>query len=177
MVPGHPLKIEQASLTAKRGTNKTVDVQERILQIDSELALWLAADEETIIIPAAALRSCLEAAARKTKQGPNVREGLYVENDAELEYDREKLGKTIPEVAKNAAYDVTVVVQRNRTLRRRPRFEKWAATFFIDTDPELVDQVMLQQWLDVGGRRIGIGDWRPQKSGHFGRFSAVITEI
>ena len=25
-------------------------------------------------------------------------------------------------------------------------------------------------WLALGGRRVGLGDWRPQTSGHYGRF-------
>ena len=39
-----------------------------------------------------------------------------------------------------------------------------------DVDEELVDKAKLTAWLAVGGRRIGLGDWRPEKSGVFGRF-------
>ena len=46
-------------------------------------------------------------------------------------------------------------------------------TFTVEVDDELVDQDRLATWLDIGGRRIGLGDWRPEKSGHYGRFETV----
>ena len=52
----------------------------------------------------------------------------------------------------------------------RARFDEWAVTFRVDVDPELVDREQLLTWLDIGGRRIGVGNWRPEKSGRFGRF-------
>ena len=58
-----------------------------------------------------------------------------------------------------------------RILRTRAKFDRWGATFILDCDDELVDQEQLETWLDIGGRRIGLGDWRPEKSGHFGRFA------
>ena len=39
-----------------------------------------------------------------------------------------------------------------------------------DVDEELVDKEKLTAWLARRGRRIGLGDWRPEKSGVFGRF-------
>ena len=41
----------------------------------------------------------------------------------------------------------------------------------VDVDPELVDIDQLTAWLATGGRRVGLGDWRPEKSGHYGRFN------
>lgn len=63
-----------------------------------------------------------------------------------------------------------VVVQRNRILRTRAKLDEWAATFTVEVDDELVDERQLAPWLDIAGRRIDLGDWRPEKSGHGGRF-------
>ncbi|MCY4514495.1 MAG: hypothetical protein OXC69_05090 [Candidatus Tectomicrobia bacterium] len=43
-------------------------------------------------------------------------------------------------------------------------------TFVLDAEDELVDQPQLESWLAIAGRRIGLGDWRPEKSGDYGRF-------
>ena len=61
---------------------------------------------------------------------------------------------------------------RGSTLRGR-----WSA--WADVDQELVDRDKLLAWLALGGRRIGLGDWRPQKSGGlFGRFNVKkVTEL
>ena len=58
-------------------------------------------------------------------------------------------------------------------------FPTWGATFLVEVDKELVDKEQLGNWLDIAGRRIGIGDWRPGKSGGlYGRFETVdIKEI
>ena len=43
--------------------------------------------------------------------------------------------------------------------------------FTVEVDNELVDKTQLESWLDISGRRIGLCDWRPEKSGSFGRFA------
>ena len=106
------------------------------------------------------------------KQGPKVREGLIVEQVTAFDYDK-KLGKTVDELSKSVQFTVGVVVQRARILRTRAKFDDWAVTFTVEVDPELVDKEQLASWLDIAGRRIGLGDWRPEKSGHYGRFETV----
>ena len=49
----------------------------------------------------------------------------------------------------------------------------WLVVGVADVDEELVDKTQLTAWLAVGGRRIGLGDWRPEKSGVFGRFDVA----
>ena len=71
---------------------------------------------------------------------------------------------------------VGVVVQRSRILRTRALFEPWGATFVLECDDELVDSEQLDAWLDIAGRRIGLGDWRPEKSGNHGRFEVVLID-
>lgn len=63
-----------------------------------------------------------------------------------------------------------VIVQRDRILRTRAKFDEWAVAFTVEADDELVDDRQLASWLDIAGRRIGLGDWRPEQFGHFGRF-------
>jgi hypothetical protein len=75
---------------------------------------------------------------------------------------------------KKYAIDVRrAVVQRNGVMRARPRFEEWMLTFdFVYDDetllPENVEQLI--PILEDAGKRVGIGDYRPSKSGWFGRF-------
>ena len=92
-----------------------------------------------------------------------------------FDYDRSALGTTVEELGKNAQFTVPVVVQRNRLERTRAKFDEWSVTLLLEADDELVDQQQLESWLDIAGRRIGLGDWRPEKSGDYGRF--VVDEI
>ena len=169
------LNIEKSQLTRKKGSNRTAPDEHRIKAIETELAFWLNSQQQPII-PASAFRSCIETAARKLKQGTQVREGLVVLSDGLLQYDEARYGKTLAELCNTTQFTVPVVVQRARLLRTRPLFEPpWSATFRIDVDTELVDKTQLETWLDIAGRRIGLGDWRPEKSGMYGTFTATLA--
>lgn len=161
--------LEIASLAAKRGTNRTIEDDNRIQELECRRALWR--DEGGApTIPPGAVRAMIESGARKRKQGPQVRGGLVVES-VDFEYDVERYGATLDELGKTAQFTVPVVVQRQRILRTRAKFDlPWACEFTLDCDDELVDEIQLGYWLDVAGRQVGIGDWRPEKSGVYGRF-------
>ena len=65
-----------------------------------------------------------------------------------------------------------LIVVTKRVLRSRAKFDcPWSVVGVADVDPELVDIDKLTAWLATGGRRVGLGDWRPEKSGHYGRFN------
>ena len=169
-----PINIEKQQITRKRGTNRTEADDARLRELETIGSLWLDANEQPTI-PAAALRSVIETGARKLKQGPQVREGLMVTGTT-FEYDEARYGKTLKRLSKSAQYTVSVVVQRNRILRTRAMFDlPWACEFTVDGDDELVSTEHLERWLDIAGRRIGIGDWRPEKSGTYGRFKLAAS--
>lgn len=167
---------EKAEIAAKRGSNRTATDDARLRELECFTSLWTD-PEGAPTIPGSALRATLENGAKKVKQGADVREGLIVEAVNEFEYDK-SLGETAEELAKTVQFSCPVVVQRNRVIRTRAKFESWGVRFTVDTDDELVDQRKLHSWLDTAGRRVGLGDWRPQKSGQYGRFSVrKITQL
>ena len=166
-----PLSREIAAITPKRGGDRTeVDVN-RLRELEAQRSLWL--DESGApTIPAAAIRATIESGARKRKQGTQVRGGLVVLSTA-FKYDQEKYGTDVEKLGRSTQYTVPVVVKSNRILRTRAKFDTpWSCTFELDVDDELIDQSQLLEWLDIAGRQIGLGDWRPEKSGMFGRFTA-----
>ena len=167
-----PANIEKAEITKKRGSNRTEPDEIRLRELETQTSFWLD-DSGAPTVPAAALRAVIETGARKLKQGPQVREGLVVESIDEFIYDKKALGSTIEELSKTTQFTVGVVVQRARILRTRAKFDKWGVRFTVEVDDELVDKEQLAAWLDIGGRRIGLGDWRPEKSGHHGRFETA----
>lgn len=67
-----------------------------------------------------------------------------------------------------------VVNRKSGVLRARPLFRKWMieAPLLIDTEsakPSLVLEIF-----GYAGREIGLGDWRPQRSGIYGKYVAEI---
>jgi hypothetical protein len=57
----------------------------------------------------------------------------------------------------------------------RPMLPEWEADFTIEYDSDEVPLEVLKECLDYGGKRVGIGDWRPQKKGVHGRF--ILTKF
>lgn len=66
-----------------------------------------------------------------------------------------------------------VVIQRARVMRHRARIEKWRLSIDFFLDESLLDEKTFNQLICESGKRAGIGDYRPQKGGPFGRFVLV----
>ena len=172
-----PAAIEKAAITGKGSRNRTESDESRLREIECITSLWLNWDNRPTI-PASAIRACIETAAKKHKQGTQVRQGGLFVLETSFTYDTERYGTTLEELAVNAQYTTVVSSQGprkgGRFLRTRPKFDiPWSCVFTADTDEELVDKTQLESWLDIAGRRIGLGDWRPEKSGIYGRFEVV----
>ena len=69
-----------------------------------------------------------------------------------------------------------VVIQRSRIMRARPRFDKWALEFEMEFDEQVISKDKLKEILDYAGQRKGIGDFRPEKGGSFGKFMVTKFE-
>lgn len=65
------------------------------------------------------------------------------------------------------------VVQRARIMRHRGRFENWSLSLELSIDESILPPDNVHEMLTDAGRRAGMGDFRPQKGGPFGRFSVV----
>lgn len=69
----------------------------------------------------------------------------------------------------------TVVIQKkDRVIKSRPKIQQWELNFEIWYNPDLLPEPdNIFQVLKEAGERIGLLDFRPQKTGEFGCFSVV----
>jgi len=63
-----------------------------------------------------------------------------------------------------------------KVMRTRPRFTNWSFDVSFQLDTEILDMADLRAVLTVAGQVIGLGDWRPEKGGRRGRFTADIQD-
>ena len=63
-----------------------------------------------------------------------------------------------------------VKVQQSMDLRYRPEFPEWTATLNIEYDEDNISRDAIASLLHRAGMTVGIGEWRPEKNGDFGRF-------
>lgn len=63
---------------------------------------------------------------------------------------------------------------KGRVMLYRPRFDKWQCTFTLQVDDDIMSPSLARLIVDDAGKKIGTGDFRPEKGGPFGRF--VVTQ-
>jgi len=78
-------------------------------------------------------------------------------------------------VMKNQKHEIfrTSVINpntRGRMMVSRPRFNEWELEFMLYCEDDQIPGEVLEEALHIAGRRVGIGDWRPQKKGKYGKF-------
>lgn len=57
-----------------------------------------------------------------------------------------------------------------RIMCHRPRFDDWRVSFTLEVDETMFSEAIARELLDLAGKRIGVGDFRPERKGPFGRF-------
>ncbi|MET0625736.1 MAG: hypothetical protein ABW250_22565 [Pyrinomonadaceae bacterium] len=134
--------------------------------------------EGIIAVPAIAVRNAMITAAAGFKYKTRSWKGFvsHVEiRPAELLplYDSHEEPVTSYEIDLRRA----VIKGRGAVARARPLIRDWRAsfTFVADTSalPHDRPRELLLQFLREAGARIGIGDYRPEKTGWFGRFTVL----
>lgn len=170
--PLDPLKKLQSTFTSKR--KKTDEDHEEIARIEWTGALYY--DEATgPFIPGRMIKAMLIQAAKKTREAPKIKSGMIINTDkAPLQYK----GPRTPEKLwnkKEFADMRSVVVQRARIMRCRPIFHVWGIDVEIVFDENIIDRADILRLLETGGQMIGIGDYRPENGGDFGRFISEET--
>lgn len=67
---------------------------------------------------------------------------------------------------------VVIPSTKGRVMRYRPIFKDWSLSFEIEFEDEISPQT-IKEGLEIAGKYSGIGDWRPEKKGKFGKFQVV----
>ena len=117
-------------------------------------------------VPAMAIKSAIVEAAHKDLGIPKtlVRKGLFLRcTDGNM---------VVPlEYQKAVVREDPVRVGRGGTdLRYRMEFRGWSATIQFEVDRELLTDEDFVNLVNRAGFGVGIGEWRPEKGGEFGRF-------
>jgi hypothetical protein len=170
--PLNPATIIHKELTSKR--KKTEDDHKLIARSQWQGLLYWS-DKFGAVIPTQNIRAAIIGGGKLNKLGMALKRGtLMFEDVVPLDYGA-KL--SIQELWDGGYRDVrSVVVSQARVMCYRPKFIKWSLTFNVDYDENVLDKNQIQQSMDNAGLFVGIGGFRPEKGGSFGRFKATIIE-
>lgn len=64
-----------------------------------------------------------------------------------------------------------------KVQRTRPIFKSWRFEVAGTLDTEILDLADLEAVAKIAGQLIGLGDWRPEKGGSYGRFTVQVTDL
>ena len=70
----------------------------------------------------------------------------------------------------------SVVIGKSRVLRCRPCWKTWRIRLALEVDVAICPPQNVLDSLSLAGRTVGVGDYRPEKGGGFGRFTATIAK-
>lgn len=158
--------LEKATIAHKELTSKRKKTEEDHIAIArSQWGGLLYLDEkENIIMPTQNIRAAIVGGAKLNKLGMQVKRGtMMMVDDVPLDYGK-KL--TVDQLWEQRYLDRrSVVIGSARVMAYRPKFNNWSVIFDIS---------QIKQASDNAGLFVGIGGFRPEKGGTFGRFNAEV---
>lgn len=69
---------------------------------------------------------------------------------------------------------VRVVVGKAGVIRCRPEMDPWGCELPLEIDDDFVTREQVLGLLNIAGKVAGVGDWRPNRKGSYGRFRAEL---
>lgn len=158
---------ELAKFTSKR--KKTEDDHVEVARLEHRGSLYWNATAGPYM-PGENVAACLFRAASKLKLMSTLKPALIITSEVNpLAYagprDIEGLWMN-----KAFVHRASVTVGQQRVIRTRPVFTPWSVTVEGELDTEAVDRDQFVRIVEIAGRSIGLGDWRPR----FGRFDPEV---
>ena len=154
-------------ISSKR--NKTDADYEEMARLEFFGSLYMSKDDGPIV-PAKNLTALIINGAKKERKGKDAGAGIFVTDHARLDYDGPRTVEELWESEEFISQEM-VNVQRSKVLRTRPIFEDWSLVLHLEYEDTLVNTREIDRWLEIAGLQIGLGDWRPQYYGRYGRFN------
>lgn len=157
-------------------TSKRKKVEEDHLQI-AELQYKASAyyDESIgLYMPGAMFKASMVTGAKLQRLGATFKRAVIVlEDQIPLQYEGPRELNALWE-NKDFVDVRSVGVQSARLMRYRPKVRNWSATATVLFSPEMVEEADLLRALDNAGMFAGVGDFRPECGGNFGRYSVEV---
>lgn len=163
--PRHPIKKQIAAITSK-GKRKTDADLDQLEKLEFLSSLYIN-DHIGPFVPSQNIRKMLIEAARKEKNGKQFESGVFVEDDAAIEYDGPRTFDDLWALKDEFAWTCVVGNQKASILRTRARFKTWSLTFNVILEDSLVTKDMLASALRHAEIAVGLCDGRSVGCGRF----------
>ena len=169
---------EEAQLQATNGSSVAAPKQRKSPEEDAESRLYKDSDGRPVM-PEVNIVRCFMEAGRffqyKGKSKVTTQKSSIIPACLMLEEGEVPILNKNGELARWEVDMRPVCIQNaGRILRYRPRFDEWLLHFTMVVDTDLMNLTLLRDIVDMAGRVIGMGDFRPACKGPFGRFKVTL---
>lgn len=131
--------------------------------------------EGNLCFPTAAFRGALVGGAQGRKVGMmglgTILKGAVFPADEMTDLLDPDTGKPLSDYELDVRR--AVVQKKSAIMRARAKLSSWSADVHFEIDTDFTDEDTVREMLDIGGSRTGIGNYRPEKSGPYGRFRVL----
>lgn len=69
--------------------------------------------------------------------------------------------------------DMVKLQGQTADIRYRGQFEEWSATIRVAYNANMISPEQIANLMTIAGFSVGVGEWRPERNGQFGRFEIV----
>jgi len=117
--------------------------------------------------PAIAFKQALVSACRHTEMPMTVARGAF-----------QVIGDLLPLENYDGPYmrrDRVVIGRGITSVAYRPEFREWEVTLCIRYNADVISAEQILNLVEIAGFAVGVGDWRPEKSGNMGMFEIKRT--
>ena len=167
-----PMLMHKCGTMEKKVQNATTDYSEEWVN-----TVYLGMQEKIVVYPSMNIDAMFKTAAKGQKIGKNfmtkiVPTGIVV-NEFEIPVLDPNGGKiTIDDIRNNEwTFTCQAIVNKSRINRTRAMFPVgWMMNWTISVYSPLLKPEIIKDLMERAGYEVGIGDWRPAKSGKFGQF-------
>jgi hypothetical protein len=132
-------------------------------QRDFEESIYLGADKLPAFPSVAFKAAAVDAAVAMEFKKTNLRQAFHIEGDMVPILGSE------PEPRE----DMVRVGMGTADIRFRAQFNTWGTVLTVTFNESMLSLDQLVNLFNAAGFGIGVGEWRPQRDGQFGRFRAA----
>lgn len=171
ILQNNPAKMQAAKKDSLKGKPSYIPEEE------AEAAVYRNERHE-IVVPSAGFRSAMFRAATGRKIGKMAANTVISAAVFPVETYCILLGIRSEKPIKDyKIHSCRAIVNKQGVIRSRPMIEGWMTDLVLELDTEFMGkdcQKTVEQLLNIAGKVAGIMDWRPEKKGVYGRFTAQL---
>lgn len=171
ILQNNPAKMQRSGPDTLKGGKKVYDPK-----VEAEAAVYRNERDE-IVVPSIAFRASMFKAATGRKIGKMSAKTVIAAAVFPVEAQCILLSaKTGAPIKEYEIHSCRCVVNKAGIIRCRPMIDGWATDLVLELDTDFAPGLhkVVAELLNVAGKVAGVMDWRPEKLGTFGRFTAEL---